>query len=70
MGRQGMREAYLTGRGIIKIRGKTSIETTADGKSTRLLITEMPYQQTKPNSWKKLPSSSVKKTYRDYRDEG
>lgn len=46
LGFNGIRQAYTTGRGTIKIRGKTVIEKTKEGRD-RLLITEMPFQQNK-----------------------
>ncbi|HAP31679.1 MAG TPA: DNA gyrase subunit A [Firmicutes bacterium] len=46
LGTAGIRDAYLTGRGSIQLRGKTSVEMGKDGKE-RLLITEIPYQQNK-----------------------
>ena len=33
LGREGIREAYLTGRGRVKVRAKTRIETLNNGKS-------------------------------------
>jgi len=46
-GRQGLLEGYSTGRGIIKIRARITIETRArDGKKS-LIITELPYQVNK-----------------------
>jgi len=46
LGTQGIRDAYLTGRGSIQVRGKTAVEIGSDGKD-KLLITEIPYQQNK-----------------------
>lgn len=42
MGREGIRDAYETGRGSIKVRGKAYAEQTSTGK-TRIVITEIPY---------------------------
>ncbi|MDI6692057.1 MAG: DNA gyrase subunit A [Anaerosomatales bacterium] len=42
MGRDGIRNAYETGRGSIKVRGKAHIEQTSTGKM-RIIITEIPY---------------------------
>jgi DNA gyrase subunit A len=42
MGREGIRDAYDTGRGSLKIRGKAHIEQTSTGR-TRIIITEIPY---------------------------
>jgi DNA gyrase subunit A len=42
MGRQGIMDAYNTGRGSIRLRGKAEIE---EGKTAdRIVITELPYQ--------------------------
>ncbi len=43
VGKAGILSAYTTGRGIIKVRGKTEIEH----KKNRIIITEIPYQVTK-----------------------
>lgn len=45
-GTTGIREAYETGRGRVKIRAKTSIETDKSGKS-KVIIDELPYQVNK-----------------------
>ena len=42
MGREGIRDAYETGRGSIKVRGKAHIEQTSTGRM-RIIITEIPY---------------------------
>jgi DNA gyrase subunit A len=42
MGKEGNRDAYATGRGSIKVRGKAHIEQTSTGR-TRIIITEIPY---------------------------
>jgi len=42
MGTDGMLDAYSTGRGSIKVRGKAHIEQTSTGR-TRIIITEIPY---------------------------
>ncbi len=46
VGRRGISEAYATGRGIIRVRGKAEI-ITAKEKKTQIVITEMPYQVNK-----------------------
>ena len=46
MGRVGIRAAYATGRGRIKVRAKADIEEDAKGR-TRIVITELPYQVNK-----------------------
>ena len=42
LGTRGIEEAYRTGRGKIRVRGVTDIETMPNGKS-RIIITELPY---------------------------
>ncbi|MHB1340667.1 MAG: DNA gyrase subunit A [Coriobacteriia bacterium] len=42
MGREGIHDAYTTGRGSIKVRGKAHVEQTSTGKM-RIIITEIPY---------------------------
>jgi DNA gyrase subunit A len=46
MGIEGIREAYTTGRGVIRMRGKAHIEQTKSGRE-RIVITEIPYQVNK-----------------------
>ena len=42
LGKAGIEEAYRTGRGKIRVRAVTNIETLPNGKS-RILVTEIPY---------------------------
>ncbi|MGB4592876.1 MAG: DNA gyrase subunit A [Coriobacteriia bacterium] len=42
MGREGIHDAYATGRGSIKVRGKAHVEQTSTGRM-RIIITEIPY---------------------------
>ncbi|HVB50949.1 MAG TPA: DNA gyrase subunit A [Acidimicrobiales bacterium] len=42
LGRQGILDAYRTGRGSIKLRAVAEIEET--GKDTRIIVTEFPYE--------------------------
>lgn len=53
MGREGIRQAYTTGRGIITIRGIAKVEETATGRS-RIVITEIPYQVNKAKLIEKI----------------
>ncbi|MFH1219707.1 MAG: DNA gyrase subunit A [Candidatus Eisenbacteria bacterium] len=41
-GRQGIRDAYVTGRGLLTVRARAFLETTKAGKE-RIIITEIPY---------------------------
>jgi DNA gyrase subunit A len=46
LGREGIRDAYKTGRGSIKMQAKAKVEQMKNGKE-RLVITELPYQVNK-----------------------
>lgn len=46
LGRKGIREAYTTGRGIIKIRARAFVEMVGKSKE-RVVISEIPYQVNK-----------------------
>jgi DNA gyrase subunit A len=46
MGRDGIRDAYETGRGSIKIRAVCSVEEGSAGRA-RIVVTELPYQVNK-----------------------
>ncbi len=48
LGTRGSEEAYRTGRGKIKVRAVTDIETMSNGK-TRIVVTELPYLVNKAN---------------------
>jgi len=48
LGTRGTNEAYRTGRGKIKVRAVTDIETLANGK-TQIVATELPYMVNKAN---------------------
>ncbi len=53
MGRQGIRDAYETGRGSLKVRAVTQIEEAPNGKS-RIVVTELPYQVNKARLAEKI----------------
>src|ERR1700722_2586234 len=44
LGREGIRQAYLTGRGILKMRAKASIETDKRTAKASIIVREIPYQ--------------------------
>lgn len=48
MGKRGIVDAYTTGRGTIRVRGKAHVEEIGNGKS-QIIITEIPYQVNKKN---------------------
>ncbi len=53
LGTQGINEAYRTGRGKVRVRGITEIETMPNGKS-RIIITELPYMVNKAKLIEKI----------------
>ncbi|RJQ31901.1 MAG: DNA gyrase subunit A [Actinobacteria bacterium] len=53
MGRTGIKNAYETGRGSIRVRGKTHVEEMKGGKN-RIIITELPYQVNKARLAEKI----------------
>ena len=53
LGRRGIEEAYRTGRGKIRVRAVTNIETMANGKN-RIVVTELPYMVNKAKLVEKI----------------
>ena len=53
LGTRGIEEAYRTGRGKIRVRAVTNIETMANGKS-RIIVTELPYMVNKARLIEKI----------------
>ncbi|MCI8335448.1 MAG: DNA gyrase subunit A [Lachnospiraceae bacterium] len=53
LGTRGIEEAYRTGRGKIRVRAVTNIETMANGKS-RIVVTELPYMVNKARLIEKI----------------
>lgn len=53
LGTRGAEEAYRTGRGKIRVRSVTDIETMANGKS-RIIVTEIPYMVNKARLIEKI----------------
>src|SRR5689334_20656263 len=47
VGRRGIHEAYVTGRGGIQVRAKAEVETTRKGDREQIIVTEIPYQVNK-----------------------
>jgi len=52
MGREGIKQAYLTGRGTITMRAKTTIEE--NGNKPRIIVHELPYQVIKARLVEKI----------------
>ncbi|MDD7055713.1 MAG: DNA gyrase subunit A [Selenomonadaceae bacterium] len=53
LGKEGIRQAYTTGRGVIKMRANAHIETMSNGKP-RIIVTELPYQVNKARLIEKI----------------
>ncbi|HUL84372.1 MAG TPA: DNA gyrase subunit A [Actinomycetota bacterium] len=53
MGKQGIKDAYETGRGSIKVRAVTTIEEGSAGRSN-IVVTELPYQVNKARLAEKI----------------
>lgn len=53
MGREGIRSAYTTGRGAIRVRAEARIERMNNGKM-RILVSELPYQVNKARLIEKI----------------
>ena len=53
LGTRGIEEAYRTGRGKIRVRGVTNIESMPNGKS-RIIVTELPYMVNKARLIEKI----------------
>lgn len=71
LGVDGIRSAYTTGRGVVKIRAKAEIEPMAKGKH-RIVVTEIPYQVNKARlieNIAQLVKDGVVEGITDLRDE-
>jgi DNA gyrase subunit A len=70
VGTEGVREAYETGRGLIRVRGRVEIEETA--KRRQILITELPFQVNKARLLERIAELVKEKRIQgiqDIRDE-
>jgi DNA gyrase subunit A len=54
VGRHGIRQAYLTGRGSVVMRAKATIEPLGRGDREQIVVTEIPYQVNKAAMLKKM----------------
>ena len=71
MGTAGIKDAYTTGRGSVKMRAKAHIETMSNGKP-RIVVTELPYQVNKARLIEKIAELARDKQLEgitDLRDE-
>ncbi len=46
-GRAAIREAYVTGRGVLQMRARTEIEDAGEKSKTKIIVRELPYQVNK-----------------------
>jgi DNA gyrase subunit A len=53
-GTDGIREAYETGRGIIRVRGKVDVEKDKGSEHETIIVTELPYQINKARLIEKI----------------
>jgi DNA gyrase subunit A len=53
-GRGGIREAYTTGRGLIRVRARVMVEKDKHNQTETLVITELPYQVNKAKLVEKI----------------
>jgi DNA gyrase subunit A len=71
MGRQGIKDAYETGRGSIKVRATCTVEEGSQGRSN-IVVTELPYQVNKARLAEKIADlvrTGKIKDIADVRDE-
>ena len=71
MGIDGLKEAYSSGRGKVKMRARAHIETAKNGKDS-IVVTEIPYQTNKANLVEKIADLARDKRIQgstDLRDE-
>ncbi len=66
-GYEGVKEAYMTGRGRIILRAKANIETLKNGR-VNIIITEVPYQVNKANLIEKIADLVREKKLEDISD--
>ena len=72
VGRRGIRSAYQTGRGSIRMRARTSIEPLQKGDRAAIVIVELPYQVNKARLLEKIAELAREKVIEgisDLRDE-
>src|SRR6186713_213754 len=72
VGRRGIHEAYLTGRGAIQVRAKAELEAMKKGDRLQIVVTEIPYQVNKAKLLERIAELVREKTIEgisDLRDE-
>ncbi len=66
-GYEGVRDAYLTGRGKVIVRARASVETAKNGRES-IIITELPYQVSKASLIEKIADQVRDKVLEDISD--
>src|SRR5918995_3766875 len=72
VGRQGIQQAYLTGRGAVIMRAKAEVEVSKKGDRSAIVIDEIPYQVNKARLIERIADLVREKTIEgisDIRDE-
>ena len=72
IGREGIRQAYLTGRGMVTMRAKAEIELNKKGDRSSIVISAIPYQVNKARLIERIAELVREKTVEgisDIRDE-
>ena len=72
VGRSGIQQAYLTGRGSLTLRARTSFEESKKGDRTSIVVSEIPYQVNKAKLLEKIAELAREKVVEgisDLRDE-
>jgi DNA gyrase subunit A len=72
VGRQGIFQAYQTGRGALTLRARAAVESNAKGDKQSIVVTEIPYQVNKARLIEKIADLAREKTIEgiaDLRDE-
>jgi DNA gyrase subunit A len=72
VGRQGIHQAYLTGRGAVVMRAKAEIEVSKKGDRSSIVVTAIPYQVNKAKLIERIAELVREKTIEgisDIRDE-
>ena len=61
-GREGIRQAYETGKGVIQLRARALIERDRKGERENIIITELPYQTNKAKLIERIAELVQEKT--------
>ena len=61
-GKEGIRQAYETGKGVIQLRARSLIERDRKGERENIVITELPYQTNKAKLIERIAELAQEKT--------